>query len=79
MDKSKKIQLLDRMVDRYCISYLKTTKNGRCDGKCPFMRKCSIDYIKKHPREIENMFESIKQTFIEKNITRKDGQHENYA
>lgn len=75
MDKSKRIQLLNRMVERYCISYLKTTENGRCDGKCPFMRKCSIDYIKKHPREIENIFESIKQTFIKthrKNPTRKD-------
>lgn len=75
MEKSKKIQLLNRMVERYCVSYLKTTQNGRCDGKCLFVNKCSIDYIKKHPREIENMFESIKQAFIKtrpKNLTRED-------
>ena len=65
MDKQKKTRLLDRLVDQYCIKYLKSTKNGSCDGKCPFQGMCSTDYIRQHPRKVENIFERIKQARIE--------------
>lgn len=65
MDKITKVRLLDRMVDRYCLSYLKTTKNGRCDGKCPFKGLCSTDSIKKNCDKVEDIFESMRKKKLE--------------
>ena len=65
MDKITKVNLLDRMVDRYCVSYLKTTKNGRCDGKCPFKGLCSTDSIKKNCDKVEDIFESMRKKKLE--------------
>lgn len=64
-DKITKVNLLDRMVDRYCVSYLKTTKNGRCDGKCPFKGLCSTDSIKKNCDKVEDIFESMRKKKLE--------------
>ena len=65
MDKITKVRLLDRMVDRYCLSYLKTTKNGRCNGKCPFKGLCSTDSIKKNCDKVEDIFESLRKKKLE--------------
>lgn len=65
MDKITKVRLLDRMVDRYCLSYLKTTKNGRCDGQCPFKGLCSTDSIKKNCDKVEDIFESLRKKKLE--------------
>lgn len=65
MDKHTKIRLLDRMVDRYCQQYIRTTPKGVCDGKCPFKGLCSIEQIKKNYHKVEDIFESMKQKKLE--------------
>ena len=79
MDKITKVRLLDRMVDRYCVSYLKTTKNGRCDGQCPFKGLCSTDSIKKNCDKVEDIFESLRKKKLEEILHKRsveDGEKE---
>lgn len=59
MENQAKIDLLNTAVDTYCKEYLGTVKNGRCDGKCPFLGKCSMEYIAKHPRKIMNLLNKL--------------------
>ncbi len=64
MENQAKFDLLNTAVDTYCKEYLRGTKNGRCDGKCSFQGKCSMEYIAKHPRKIQNLLNKHRKVVV---------------